>query len=378
MDQKETRKVFLESVEILQFVGLEFWLLCGTLLGAYRQQDFIPWDLDIDVGVWATKLEKCGEQIKARFLALGYESGIIYNKENNLPRAVKARRNGVKIDICGYYLAGNEAYCTSSNKDYSLVCSRYFLDSMDSISFQGIQVKIPTPTATYLLREYGPKWMIPDKSPQAGISKTRNYGYRASKSLAEQNMRSGWLQRNLTAIQANDSYHSGYYNYLDHPEFVAKCWLPVQEWLKGRVLDVGCGFGAVMCVLEKSFGYSYLGVDASSEVVKTATARWGGYPAFFQVARLEDFALDAEPQIYDTLIFGNILGLIKPQYLIRVLETYLCKFRPARIIFCDLQNHPTASLVESRHLLLHRHEAILDIADLEPVKCKRRVEVYAL
>lgn len=38
--------------ELLDEHGVEFWLDCGTLLGAVRDGKFIPWEHDIDLGSW--------------------------------------------------------------------------------------------------------------------------------------------------------------------------------------------------------------------------------------------------------------------------------------------------------------------------------------
>lgn len=48
--------------EMCQGVGAEFWLECGTLLGAYRNQDFIPHDPDADVGMLYNNLVKLQNQ----------------------------------------------------------------------------------------------------------------------------------------------------------------------------------------------------------------------------------------------------------------------------------------------------------------------------
>ena len=47
--ETETLKAFINVCEQL---NLKYYVICGTLLGAVRHKGFIPWDDDIDVGMF--------------------------------------------------------------------------------------------------------------------------------------------------------------------------------------------------------------------------------------------------------------------------------------------------------------------------------------
>ena len=52
---EELKKTELELLkafaEVCRQLGLRYYVLGGTMLGAVRHQGFIPWDDDIDVGM---------------------------------------------------------------------------------------------------------------------------------------------------------------------------------------------------------------------------------------------------------------------------------------------------------------------------------------
>jgi len=49
---------FVETIEILNELGIPYWICHGTLLGLVRDGRLIPWDHDIDLAVWEWDVER--------------------------------------------------------------------------------------------------------------------------------------------------------------------------------------------------------------------------------------------------------------------------------------------------------------------------------
>ena len=65
MQRSKIRKYQLAQLELLKFfdnkckeIGLDYYLVFGTLLGAVRHGGFIPWDADIDIAMFRDHYEK--------------------------------------------------------------------------------------------------------------------------------------------------------------------------------------------------------------------------------------------------------------------------------------------------------------------------------
>ena len=51
-------KNFIDAVKILNKIDQNYWVCHGTLLGIIRDKNLIPWDNDIDLGLWSKSLKK--------------------------------------------------------------------------------------------------------------------------------------------------------------------------------------------------------------------------------------------------------------------------------------------------------------------------------
>jgi len=184
-DREVARQTLIDVYPIL---SPYFALAHGTVLGAYRDKDFTPTEVDIDL---LTTVEVMAENAELLLIALereGFVSRVI-EKPNGAIRAFSVKRNGIKIDCAGYtkhILKSSQeyntslhslinsrprclsayrevGYSTSTLKDFSIVhpYSFFLRENMETIDFQGLPWKIPSPIEEYLEREYGSEWETP-------------------------------------------------------------------------------------------------------------------------------------------------------------------------------------------------------------------------
>lgn len=105
MTQEELRQIGEVQLDIMDEVhricvkhNLTYYMIAGTLLGAVRHRGFIPWDLDIDIGMPREDYERfreiVGKEAADRFAYLDYRSYKNYIR----PHALMVR-NDTKIHL---------------------------------------------------------------------------------------------------------------------------------------------------------------------------------------------------------------------------------------------------------------------------------------
>lgn len=170
--------------------GLVFWLDYGTLLGYYREHDFIAHDYDLDTGAWL----KDHERIKDVLEKAGFELVRYYylKNEDGLEECYKHKDYQTTIDVLYFMEANDQSYCYSfeplvamNKKKYlnKLQPSRARLWSFAKITpiltyFKGINVYVPDDTAQHLASTYGDSFMTPIPDfPVKGRPNMREFSY---------------------------------------------------------------------------------------------------------------------------------------------------------------------------------------------------------
>ena len=110
MDLEVAEQLLLEVKEIMDRLGVRFFLRQGTCLGAVRENAFIPWDDDIDLGVILGAngfTEESVEPLLAAFQERGYY--IQSESSDNIIYATLLK-NKMRIDLLFHRVIDEHIY----------------------------------------------------------------------------------------------------------------------------------------------------------------------------------------------------------------------------------------------------------------------------
>ncbi len=166
------RKCFIEICEILEKIDIFYFIQGGVLLGAYRENDFIKWDWDVEISLFAEEFFNKFDLIKKELVLNGYK--II--KESKVLKNIKLElAKEQPYEITGYTLMGwnhdkkrKEYYRWKIN-----IPEKYFYN-IGQINFLNKKVNCPTPIEDYLVYQYG-DWKTPLKTDDKNIYLSKSF-----------------------------------------------------------------------------------------------------------------------------------------------------------------------------------------------------------
>lgn len=193
IQERKMKKVFskygLETLvkadEALRSVNIEMFLTFGTLLGAYRNKQFIPYDCDLDVGILANSysgtvcdiLKDYGFSLKRQF----------FIKETNTITEEQYEYKGCQIDIFYYFELDESAIFAyaarrhetkdwrDANETDGFPCVMWPCTKSDFVdtTFLGYSFYMPKKADLWCKEIYGEDFMTPVKNWTVGERKTR-------------------------------------------------------------------------------------------------------------------------------------------------------------------------------------------------------------
>ena len=185
--KKEGKKALLEIKKVFKDLNIEWFLVYGTLLGAYREKDFISHDIDIDIGVF---FEDFNKNIEKKFLEYGFIKKNSFEVDNGKFAIQEVYLyNGLYIDVfyfkkeknslIGYgFINENGLSWDNTIKKYGGLLVRELIfpyEGLEVYNFLGVDCKIPKNPKKHLSSHYGENFM--DKDARWDPSKVKNVRY---------------------------------------------------------------------------------------------------------------------------------------------------------------------------------------------------------
>lgn len=137
--------------ERLDEVGVRYWLEAGSLLGAMRNGDILPWDHEVVVGFYRDDLIRSPWLIKAKNKAVVDNSGFVWEKatEGEFFKVQYSKVNRLHVNLLPFYPKNGTMTRDSwflENRDFP----EQFLHPMSNIEFAGRQVPSPNNIRDFL------------------------------------------------------------------------------------------------------------------------------------------------------------------------------------------------------------------------------------
>ena len=156
MDPAAAAERLKDIKRILDQLEVVFFLASGTCLGAIRENRFIPWDDEMDMGS-IIGLHGLDEETVDRVIAAFAEDGY-YVRVDRTSRhvGVSVVKSSIRADWTCHRIVGDSVY------QYPAVKTPVRLfTQLKEIDFIGEKFLVPSPPEEYLQIKYGPDWRTP-------------------------------------------------------------------------------------------------------------------------------------------------------------------------------------------------------------------------
>lgn len=148
--------------KVLTNCGVNYWLEGGSLLGAARNGDIIPWDYDVDIGIYKNDIENCIwlKQIdNSQKKPLIDDDGFIWEHatEGEFFRVQYSITNRLHVDIFPFYVREGVMTKDTWFKTHKQDCEfpEKFLKPLSTIKFIGVDASAPNNIKEFLELKFG-------------------------------------------------------------------------------------------------------------------------------------------------------------------------------------------------------------------------------
>jgi len=173
-------KALREATDLLDKLGVRYFLAFGTCLGIVRDGALIKWDWDVDLislGEDNDKIDAGQKEIEAA----GFTE---FKKKQDIPkwkrsdtdmseekyvRTYSFKKYGCRVDIDPAYLSVDGKWrIVLKGRKREMFCAKHpaeWFERRDGRLYRNKTYQVPVPAADYLESNYGPNWNIPAYGP---------------------------------------------------------------------------------------------------------------------------------------------------------------------------------------------------------------------
>jgi hypothetical protein len=157
------------------------YIICGTLLGYFREGDFIAHDDDMDVAYFstATTPEQVRDELKKIVFGMlkdGYDIKLARNRAFFKPTV-----NGFSFDVFPMWHANDCLWMMNTTRQRT---GSDTIVPVQTGQFQGVEVYVPRNIERYIELEYGPDWRVPDPGYRS-VGEPGTHAYLSGSSLSK-------------------------------------------------------------------------------------------------------------------------------------------------------------------------------------------------
>lgn len=145
---------FRAAADVLDGAGVRWWLTSGVLLGHIRDGSWIPWDTDVDLGIWPEDVELAREAFK--------RAG--WNFKRDRESQMWPVHGKTKIDLHTHYRDGETIYkLHGKGERIRMDYPAHLFEDMRATVYYLRRCLMPSPPEEYLEVQYGADWLTPKR-----------------------------------------------------------------------------------------------------------------------------------------------------------------------------------------------------------------------
>ncbi|NXW52489.1 FKRP protein, partial [Nyctiprogne leucopyga] len=160
---------------VLEAAGVRYWLEGGSLLGAARLSDIIPWDYDVDLGIYREDVGKCRWLAAAAAgEAVEDPEGFLWEKaaEGDFYRVHYSRSNRLHVDLWPFYPRGGVmTKDTWLGHPQDVEFPESFLRPRVPMPFAGFTAMAPNNPRLFLELKFGPGAIESPEYPNPAVKR---------------------------------------------------------------------------------------------------------------------------------------------------------------------------------------------------------------